>query len=115
MSCVVCGSQYRVGHICSARSDEVVCEECCSKCEHRKGWRCTHQSERLKNEEEIKKLKTRIEYLEKKAFYAYDRGWANTADNYIWEAKELRRQKRALEEKQNEHRRNNSESEVHRR
>lgn len=102
--CSVCGNQYRVGHICSLRDDQIVCEECCSGCTFRKAWRCTHRSESLQIEEEIKMLTRRIEFLEKKAFYAYDRGWVNTADNYIFEAKEARRQKRALEEKRNENR-----------
>ena len=113
--CAMCGRDgYRIGHICSMKDDAIVCEECCSNCTFRRGYHCGHRSENLQIEEEIKKLKTQIEFLEKKAFNAYNRGWVRTADNYIWEAKELRRQKRALEEKRNEHGRDNSKSEVHR-
>lgn len=102
--CSVCGNQYRVGHICSLADDKIVCEECCSGCTFRTAWRCSHSSEQAQIENEIEKLKRRIEFLEKKAFYAYDKGWVNTADNYVWEAKEAMRQKRALEEKRNENR-----------
>lgn len=106
--CVICGdSGYRVGHICSMRNEAVVCEECCSKCEYRKDYRCMHKSESLRTEEDIKRLGARISFLEIKAFHYFEKGWVKTGDNLLYKAKDLRIKKRGLEEELYENREQN--------
>jgi predicted Fe-S protein YdhL (DUF1289 family) len=99
MSCVVCGAKrYRVGRVCSMRNDRIVCEECCSKCEHRKGWLCMHRDEKLAIQSKIEKATKRINYLESQAAYQYQRGWTKAGDNTGYKIQDLKRTRKKLME-----------------
>lgn len=99
MSCVVCGAKrYRVGHVCSMRNDRIVCEECCSRCEHRKGWLCMHRDEKHEIQSKIDKITKRIAYKQSRASYQYQRGWIQAGDNTSYEIQELKRKKKKLME-----------------
>lgn len=100
MSCVVCGTnKYKVGHVCSMRNDKIVCEACCSKCEHRKGWLCMHRDEKLEIQNKIEKASKRIKFLESQAAYQYRRGWTKAGDNTGYKIQDLKRtRKRLMEE-----------------
>lgn len=74
-----------------------VCEDCCSTCRYRKGYRCGYRREAVDHKEEIYKLSRQITTLEKKANYYYSRGWSRSADKLITEAGRLKTKRREYE------------------
>lgn len=98
MICPVCGPKgCKEWHICVLHESKPVCEDCCSACRYRKGYRCGYRRDVVDHREEIYKLSRQITALEEKADYYYSRGWARSADKLITEAGRLKAKRREYE------------------
>lgn len=98
MICPICGPKdCKEWHICILHDSLPVCEDCCSACRHRKGYRCGYRREETDHRAEIYKLDRQIKDLETKADYLYRRSLPARADKLMYKAAMLRREKRGLE------------------
>lgn len=98
MICPICGPKdCKEWHICVPHDSKPVCEDCCSACRYRKGYRCGYRREVVDHKEEIYKMSRQITALEKKADYYYSRGWSRSADKLITEAGRLKAKRREYE------------------
>ena len=98
MICPTCGPKdCKEWHICVLNNSLPVCEDCCSACRYRKGYRCGYRREVIDHTEEIYKLDRQIKDLETKADHLYRRSLPARADKLMYKAAMLRREKRGLE------------------
>lgn len=102
IECPICkNTKYKEAIQCS-RLKKCVCISCCKKCEHYfyddfyPMHRCMYG---VKEEEKSKKLKMRINELEKKQEDLYRTGQTVKAENIVWEIVEIQRQIKKLEGK----------------
>lgn len=105
MICPICGPKgCKEWHVCALHGG-IVCEDCCSACRFRKGYRCGYRKEETNHAEEIYKLSQRIVTLEEKAAYYYKRGWTNSADKLIVEVGRLKARRKEHEKIQKDRQR----------
>jgi len=98
MICPICGPKdCKEWHICVLHDSKPVCEDCCSACRYRRGYRCGYRREETDHRSEIYKLDRQIKDLEAKADHLYRRSLPARADKLMYKAAMLRREKRGFE------------------